>query len=93
MDTAYSIGLMDKRSHPSSDGSSNSPFGSGAHTQMTSDNSIFPNAENGNTSTENVPLTNAMQYGKTPEQAALEPVRRYNAERRTADGNAGGGSY
>ena len=48
-DTAYSIGLMDKRSHPSNTGSSNSPFGSGAHTQMTSDNSISPNAENGNT--------------------------------------------
>ena len=48
-DTAYSIGLIDKRNHPSSDGSSNSPFGSGAHTQMTSDNSISPNAENGNT--------------------------------------------
>ncbi len=30
-DTAYSIGVMNKRRHPSSTGSSNSPFGSGAH--------------------------------------------------------------
>ena len=80
-DTAYSIGFMQKRNHPSSDGSSNSPFGSGAHTQMTSDNSISPNAENGNTSTENVPLTNAMQYGKTPEQAVMEARAKAEGER------------
>ena len=68
--------------------------------------SILRNALDGNTSVQNtfgftpeqiakgtVPLSDAMQYGKTPEQAAMEPVRRYNAERRTADGNAGGGSY
>ena len=36
------------------------------------DNSIRQNAENGNTSGENVPLTDAMQYGKTPEQAVME---------------------
>ena len=69
-DTAYSIGLMDKRSHPSNTGSSNSPFGSGAHTQMTSDNSISPNAENGNTEVK--PLGNYEMYGKSKEQAMRE---------------------
>lgn len=69
-DTAYSIGLMQKRNHPSSDGSSNSPFGSGAHTQMTSDNSISPNAENGNTEVK--PLGNYEMYGKSREQAMRE---------------------
>lgn len=69
-DTAYSIGLMDKRSHPSNTGSSNSPFGSGAHTQMTSDNSISPNAENGNTEVK--PLGNYEMYGKSREQAMRE---------------------
>lgn len=69
-DTAYSIGFMQKRNHPSSDGSSNSPFGSGAHTQMTSDNSISPNAENGNTEVK--PLGNYERYGKSREQAMRE---------------------
>lgn len=69
-DTAYSIGFMPKRNHPSSDGSSNSPFGSGAHTQMTSDNSISPNAENGNTEVK--PLGNYEMYGKSREQAMRE---------------------
>lgn len=69
-DTAYSIGFMQKRNHPSSDGSSNSPFGSGAHTQMTSDNSISPNAENGNTEVK--PLGNFERYGKSREQAMRE---------------------
>ena len=45
------------------------------------DNSISPNAENGNTSTENVPLTNAMQYGRTPEQAVMEARTRAEGER------------
>ena len=75
-DTAYSIGFMQKRNHPSSAGSSSAPFGRGAqNTRMVYDNSISQNAENGNTSTENVPLTNAMQYGKTPEQAVMEARR------------------
>ena len=69
-DTAYSVGFMQKRNHPSSDGSSNSPFGSGAHTQMTSDNSISPNAENGNTEVK--PLGNYEMYGKSREQAMRE---------------------
>lgn len=69
-DTAYSIGFMQKRNHPSSDGSSNFPFGSGAHTQMTSDNSISPNAENGNTEVK--PLGNYEMYGKSREQAMRE---------------------
>lgn len=69
-DTAYSIGFMQKRNPPSSDGSSNSPFGSGAHTQMTSDNSISPNAENGNTEVK--PLGNYEMYGKSREQAMRE---------------------
>lgn len=48
---------------------------------MVYDNSISQNAENGNTSTENVPLTNAMQYGKTPEQAVMEARTRAEGER------------
>lgn len=44
-------------------------------------NSISPNAENGNTSTENVPLTNAMQYGRTPEQAVMEARTHAEGER------------
>lgn len=81
-DTAYSIGFMQKRNHPSSAGSSSAPFGRGAqNTRMVYDNSISQNAENGNTSTENVPLTNAMQYGKTPEQAVMEANARAEGER------------
>lgn len=81
-DTAYSIGFMQKRNHPSSAGSSSAPFGRGAqNTRMVYDNSISQNAENGNTSTENVPLTNAMQYGKTPEQAVMEARTRAEGER------------
>lgn len=37
-----------------------------------SDNSISPNEGNSNTSGKNIPLTDAMQYGKTPEQAMME---------------------
>ena len=81
-DTAYSIGFMQKRNHPSSAGSSSAPFGRGAqNTRMVYDNSISQNAENGNTSTENVPLTNAMQYGKTPEQAVMEARAKAEGER------------
>ena len=69
-DTAYSIGFMQKRNHPSSAGSSSAPFGRGAHTQMTSDNSISPNAENGNTEVK--PLGNYEMYGKSREQAMRE---------------------
>ncbi len=67
-----------ERSHPSSDGSSNSPFGSGAHTQMTSDNSISPNAENGNSEVK--PLGNYEMYGKTPKQAAQELQEQLNSQ-------------
>lgn len=48
---------------------------SGGHTAMQSglsNNSISPNAENSNTFTANIPLSEAMQYGKTPEQAVME---------------------
>ena len=48
IDTAYSIGVMNKRRHPSSTGSSNSPFGSGAHSRMSSDISIHQTGQNGN---------------------------------------------
>lgn len=52
-DTVYSIGVMDKRKHPTSTGSSNSPFGSGAQNgQMFSDNRISENAENGNSNSD-----------------------------------------
>ena len=51
-DTAYSIGLMQKRRHPSSNGSSDSPFGSGAHSthKVSSDNSIALDNTNSHTS-------------------------------------------
>lgn len=52
-DTVYSIGVMDKRKHPTSTGSSNSPFGSGAQNgQMFSNNRISENAENGNSNSD-----------------------------------------
>ena len=35
--------------------------------ETVSDNSISPNAGNSNTSSENVPLSEMMQYGKPPE--------------------------
>ncbi|MDU4785706.1 MAG: peptidoglycan DD-metalloendopeptidase family protein [Clostridiaceae bacterium] len=43
--------------------------------------SIRQNAENSNTSTENVTLTNAMQYGRTPEQAMMEARAKAEGER------------
>ena len=52
-DTAYSIGVMNKRRHPSSTGSSNSPFGSGAHSRMSSDISIPQTGQDGNPSGQN----------------------------------------
>ena len=45
------------------------------------DNSIRQNTENSNTSAENVPLNELMQYGKTPEQAAMEANARAEGER------------
>lgn len=72
---------------------------SGGHTAMQSglsNNSISPNAENSNTFTANIPLSEAMQYGKTPEQAVMEVRAKAEAEQvqndmiRTADrGNVG----
>lgn len=44
-------------------------------------NSIRQNAENSNTSAENVPLNDLMQYGKTPEQAAMEAQAKAEGER------------
>ena len=45
------------------------------------DNSIRQNAENSNTSSENVPLSELMQYGKTPEQAVMEARAKAEGER------------
>ena len=45
------------------------------------DNSISPNAENSNSSGENIPLGEYMQYGKTPEQAGMEARARREGER------------
>ena len=45
------------------------------------DNSIRQNAENSNTSGENVPLNELMQYGKTPEQAMIEAEAKAEGER------------
>lgn len=90
MDTAYSIGQMDKRNHPSSAGSSSAPFGRGAqNTRMVYDNSITPDGAKSNTfgftpeqiAKGTVPLSDAMQYGKTPEQAVMEARTRAEGER------------
>ena len=90
MDTAYSIGLMDKRNHPSSAGSSSAPFGRGAqNTRMVYENSITPDGAKSNTfgftpeqiAKGTVPLSDAMQYGKTPEQAVMEANARAEGER------------
>lgn len=90
MDTAYSIGLMDKRNHPSSAGSSSAPFGRGAqNTRMVYENSITPDGAKSNTfgftpeqiAKGTVPLSEAMQYGKTPEQAVMEANARAEGER------------
>ena len=43
--------------------------------------SIRQNAENSNTSDTNIPLTEAMQYGKTPEQAMREAKAKAEGER------------
>lgn len=90
MDTAYSIGLMDKRNHPSSAGSSSAPFGRGAqNTRMVYENSITPDGAKSNTfgftpeqiAKGTVPLSDAIQYGKTPEQAVMEANARTEGER------------
>lgn len=90
MDTAYSIGLMDKRNHPSSAGSSSAPFGRGAqNTRMVYENSITPDGAKSNTfgftpeqiAKGTVPLSDAMQYGKTPEQAVMEARAKAEGER------------
>ena len=90
MDTAYSIGQMDKRNHPSSAGSSSAPFGRGAqNTRMVYENSITPDGAKSNTfgftpeqiAKGTVPLSDAIQYGKTPEQAVMEARTRAEGER------------
>lgn len=89
-DTAYSIGFMQKRNHPSSAGSSSAPFGRGAqNTRMVYENSITPDGAKSNTfgftpeqiAKGTVPLSEAMQYGKTPEQAVMEANVRAEGER------------
>lgn len=45
------------------------------------DNSIRRNAGNSNTSDTNIPLSEAMQYGKTPEQAMMEAKAKAEGER------------
>ena len=89
-DTAYSIGFMQKRNHPSSAGSSSAPFGRGAqNTRMVYDNSITPDGAKSNTfgftpeqiAKGTVPLSDAMQYGKTPEQAVMEARAKAEGEK------------
>lgn len=45
------------------------------------DNSIRQNVGNSNTSAANIPLSEAMQYGKTPEQAVMEARAKAEGER------------
>ena len=52
------------------------------------DNSIRQNTENSNTSGENIPLNELMQYGKTPEQAAMEANAKAEGERVRAEREA-----
>ena len=53
------------------------------------DNSISPNTKNSNTSDANIPLSEAMQYGKTPEQAMREAKeKRAQADAGSAAGYA-----
>ena len=63
--------------------------GSPSETDSFTDTSIRRNAENSNTSSANIPLSEAMQYGKTPEQAMREAKeKRAQADAGTAAGYA-----
>lgn len=77
MDTAYSIGQMDKRNHPSSAGSSSAPFGRGAqNTRMVYDNSITPDGANDNTSgTKFKGLALQREYRQAVESGNMERAR------------------
>ena len=83
MDTAYSIGLMDKRNHPSSAGSSSAPFGRGAqNTRMVYENSITPDGENDNTSgTKFKGLALQREYRQAVESGNMERAREILAEK------------
>lgn len=83
MDTAYSIGLMDKRNHPSSAGSSSAPFGRGAqNTRMVYDNSITPDGVNDNTSgTKFKGLALQREYRQAVESGNMERAREILAEK------------
>lgn len=83
MDTAYSIGLMDKRNHPSSAGSSSAPFGRGAqNTRMVYDNSITPDGANDNTSgTKFKGLALQREYRQAVESGNMERAREILAEK------------
>ena len=73
IDTAYSIGVMDKRKHPMDTGSSASPAGSDAQSHwMSSDTSISDSSANDNTAQETV--TESTQ--EVP--ALVNSVRNYN---------------
>lgn len=83
MDTAYSIGLMDKRNHPSSAGSSSAPFGRGAqNTRMVYENSITPDGVNDNTSgTKFKGLALQREYRQAVESGNMERAREILAEK------------
>lgn len=83
MDTAYSIGQMDKRNHPSSAGSSSAPFGRGAqNTRMVYDNSITPDGANDNTSgTKFKGLTLQREYRQAVESGNMGRAREILAEK------------
>mgnify|MGYP000001827006 CR=1 FL=1 len=75
MDTAYSIGLMDKRNHPSSAGSSSAPFGRGAqNTRMVYENSITPDGAKA------IPL--ASRRSRSQRERFRSPMRCSTARRR-----------
>lgn len=83
MDTAYSIGQMDKRNHPSSAGSSSAPFGRGAqNTRMVYDNSITPDGANDNTSgTKFKGLALQREYRQAVESGNMGRAREILAEK------------
>lgn len=88
MDTAYSIGQMDKRNHPSSAGSSSAPFGRGAqNTRMVSEDSVAPDNTNVNTfGTKFKGLALQREYRQSVENGNMTRAREILAEKAARNG-------
>ena len=86
IDTAYSIGEMQKRSPMHRRGSSNSPFVSGAQSgvqRTSSDSSIVQNQSAGNPQTQTV--TQMQQTPATRQTGVIENRATYTVDKRTVD--------